>query len=226
MAKFAYSFTQTVPAERVTSNNQTIVDLIERDHGVSVGADVLDGWTTAELNARSTFKALDTQAARTPGDTASGSVSTYIAFEGGFAYETEQQFTPAVPPSLEQIKFDGLIEAKDKSLAFLNGGFTFNSDNYDTSPDVRSLYAETGVEAIKVGGAFSTTFRDEDHAAHNFNAMEWSDFYTAFFTHISDANAALETAQLEIISAVTEQEVIDALDAIPDPIIPPIVPEI
>ena len=219
----AYSFGEVLPVEVVTNNNNTIVDLIERDFNVSVGAGLIDQWTTIEKNVYDTFPLIEIIDPHAPEDTANPLITEFVAFEGGTAYQTTQTYTPfvPVPPTLDETKATGLVQAQVNAQAFLDGGFFFDDGGgsvlYDSDEFSRSNYTTFGVQGNIIGDSFTISIRDSALNLHAFNNAQWEGFYNAFFDHSIQSRDDLETAQLAIIAATTEQEVQDALDAMPPP---------
>jgi len=221
----AYSFPQLVPAELVTNNNDDIVALIERDYGVSVGSGLIDQWTTVEKNAFTVFPQILIDDPHGAQDTPNPPTITYESFEGGLAYQIRTTYTAfiPVPPTLEQEKAIGAVEAVDKSLLFLNGGF-FHDDGagggsvlYDSELVDRNDYSVFGVQGNIVGTPFVILLRDSAKVQHNWNSAQWQDFYNSFYNHVILARDDLEAALLAIDAATNEQEIQDALDNIPPP---------
>jgi hypothetical protein len=218
----AYSFGQVLPVEVVTSNNDSIVDLIERDFGVSVGAGLIDQWTTVEKNVYDVFPLIAIDDPHGELDTPDPLVTEFVSFEGGTAYQTTQTYTAFVP-TLDDLKAQGALDAAAKSLLFLDGGFfhddgdgggsvLFNSDTVD-----RADYSVIGVQANTVGTTFVFIIRDAGFGQHSWNSAQWQDFFNSFFNHVILARDDLEAALLAIDAAADAQDIQDALDNIPPP---------
>ncbi len=218
----AYSFGQTLPVEIVTDDNNVIVELIERDFGVSVGAGLIDEWTTVEKNVYDVFPLITIVDPHTLEDTPDPLITEFVAFEGGTAYQTTQTYTTFVP-TLEDQKAQGAVDAAAKSLLFLNGGF-FHDDGagggsvlYGSDTVDRADYSVIGVQANTVGTTFVFIIRDAVFGQHSWNSAQWQDFFNSFFNHVILARDDLEAALLAIDAAIDEQGIQDALDNIPPP---------
>ncbi len=216
----AYSFGQIVPAELVTGINEDITALIKRDYDVSVGAGLLDQWTTVEKNAFTVFPAILDDDPHDPLDIPNAPVITYQAFDGGTAYHTHQTYTTFVP-TLDEEKADGTTEAASKSLLYLDGGF-FHDDGagsvlYDSEEVDRFNYTVIGVQSNIVGAAFTVLLRDSALAQHNWNSAQWEDFYNSFYNHVIFTRDNLEAAVIAIDAAADSAAIQTALDTIPPP---------
>ena len=213
--EWAYDAGQVSPAQLVTTNTNALNALI--DGTLSRNAYVKTSATT--LNDLDVYPVIRVDNNPDPAFFERSSETTlYIAGDGGQLYEITGVYTEL---SLGTQKGNAFPLAQQNAVAFLNGGFFYDdgggTELYDTTPELRSLYAEIGVEAVAVGGAFAVAVRDAGSGLHNFNSTKWAEAYTQFFELIVAANEEQVEAELEIVGALNLAEIEAALAAMSPP---------
>ena len=215
--EWAFDAAQASPAQLVTKDTDALNALIT---GQLSPAGYIDGSIMA-LNALDVYPTIHIDVNPDPlfFERTSETVA-YVAGDGGTLYEITGVYTEL---SLSAQKGNSFQQADINSAAFLNGGFFYDdaggggADLYDSDAATRSLYAEIGVEAVAVGGAFMIDIRDAGSVNHSFNNVKWLEAYNAFFNHIVLAKEEIDAAKLEIVAASNLAEIEAALAAMSPP---------
>ena len=214
-SEWAYDPAQASPAQLVTSEHDAlnVAGSVSLSRGSYVNGDItalndLDVYPTTRIdnNPDPAFFGRSSETV------------AYIAGDGGTLYEITGVYTEL---SLAEQKNNGIVQSQRNAIDFLNGGFFYDdgvgNELYDTDPELRSLYAEIGVEAVAVGGAFNVLVRDAGSGSHNLNNVKWAELYTEFFNLIVAANEEGVEAKLEIVTATNLAEIEAALAAMSPP---------